>query len=322
MKELERAHVQAQVKSYKAEVIEEHEYVACGKKDCCPVCKKLDGKIFKVKDMECGENAPPMHPNCHCATAPYLDRKEYDEWLDGYKDHGLTFEEWKKDNLQFKPKDKFYEKMFKELLDLGVEYKPVNYKQAETIDEIVKKIAGGDKTVGSCVSAGLACMGRLIGLDVFDFRGGKSQKYFSSGDTLYYLSQTEDMKSIQAKGASSMTVGNRLVKKMESGKVYYLCVGRHASIVRKINDDNIQYLELQSGYKNYPNGWYRFDKNIKNMLKTRFGCSNSKNVFSEQLDFMIDLQESNFDTENFRHLLGYINTNEQEQKKGKDGQIR
>lgn len=45
-------------------------------------------------------------------------------------------------------------------------------------------------------------------------------------------------------------------------------------------------------------------------------------MFSEQYDFMIDLQESNFDTENFRHLLGYINKNEQEQKKSEDGKIR
>ena len=60
----------------------------------------------------------------------------------------------------------------------------------------MKKIAGGDKTVGSCASIGLVCMGRLIGLDVLDFRGGKSQKYFSRGDTLYYLSKTEDMKTI------------------------------------------------------------------------------------------------------------------------------
>ena len=44
--------------------------------------------------MEPGENAPPMHPNCHCATAPYMDREEFDEWLDGYSEHGLTFEEW------------------------------------------------------------------------------------------------------------------------------------------------------------------------------------------------------------------------------------
>ncbi len=93
--ELARARVQAQAESYAAEDIDEYEYVACGMTDCCSVCKKLDGKIFKLKKLEFGVNAPPMHPNCHCATAPYLDRKEFDEWLDGYSKHGLTFEEWK-----------------------------------------------------------------------------------------------------------------------------------------------------------------------------------------------------------------------------------
>lgn len=93
--EIARAQVQAQAESYKAEDIDQYEYVACGMKDCCSVCKKLDGKIFKVEDLECGVNAPPMHPNCHCATAPYLDRKEYDEWLDGYSNHKQSFEDWK-----------------------------------------------------------------------------------------------------------------------------------------------------------------------------------------------------------------------------------
>lgn len=86
--------MQAQAENYKAEDIEDYEYVACSLTDCCKVCKALDGKTFKVKDMEPGENAPPMHPNCHCATAPYMDREEFDEWLDGYSEHGLTFEEW------------------------------------------------------------------------------------------------------------------------------------------------------------------------------------------------------------------------------------
>ena len=62
--------------------------------------------------MEHGENAPPMHPNCHCATAPYMDREEFDEWLNGYKDHGLTFEEWKAKNnnpkLRFKLNDQLF----------------------------------------------------------------------------------------------------------------------------------------------------------------------------------------------------------------------
>ncbi len=29
-----------------------------------------------------GENAPPMHPRCHCTTAPYWDQDEVDKWLE------------------------------------------------------------------------------------------------------------------------------------------------------------------------------------------------------------------------------------------------
>lgn len=31
-----------------------------------------------------GENAPPMHPNCRCSTAPYMDPEEFEEWLEGF----------------------------------------------------------------------------------------------------------------------------------------------------------------------------------------------------------------------------------------------
>lgn len=93
--ELARVQTEAQKESYKDENIEEYEYIACGLADCCDICRALDGKHFKVSKMVPGENAPPMHPNCHCSTGPYIDRKEYDEWLDSYKDHGLNFEEWK-----------------------------------------------------------------------------------------------------------------------------------------------------------------------------------------------------------------------------------
>lgn len=93
--ELTRVRIQVQAESYKAEDIEKYEYIACGLRDCCPACKALDGKIFKVKDMEIGENAPPMHPNCHCSTGPYMPREVFDEWLDSYNEHGLSFEEWK-----------------------------------------------------------------------------------------------------------------------------------------------------------------------------------------------------------------------------------
>lgn len=95
--EVARVQTQAQIESYEANGIDEYEYIACGLKDVCPLCKEMDGKTFKLKDMEIGKNAPPLHPNCHCALAPYSDRKEYEKWLNGLAngEHSLRFDEWK-----------------------------------------------------------------------------------------------------------------------------------------------------------------------------------------------------------------------------------
>lgn len=95
--EIARVQTQAQIESYEANGIDEYEYIACSLKDVCPLCKEMDGKTFKLKDMEIGKNAPPLHPNCHCALAPYSDRKEYEKWLNGLANggHDLRFDEWK-----------------------------------------------------------------------------------------------------------------------------------------------------------------------------------------------------------------------------------
>lgn len=95
--EIARVQTQAQAESYEANGIDEYEYIACSLKDVCPLCKEMDGKTFKLKDMEIGENAPPLHPNCHCALAPYSDRKVYEQWLNGLAngEHNLRFDEWK-----------------------------------------------------------------------------------------------------------------------------------------------------------------------------------------------------------------------------------
>lgn len=101
-----RVQTEAQKESYKDENINEYEYIACGLADCCDICRALDGKHFKVSKMVPGENAPPMHPNCHCATAPHSDRKEYEKWLDGLAngEYSLRFDEWKTLNAQEKEK--------------------------------------------------------------------------------------------------------------------------------------------------------------------------------------------------------------------------
>lgn len=92
--ELARVQTDAQKKSYIENGFDEYEYIACGSSDVCDTCKLMDGKVFKVKDMMPGLNAPPMHPRCHCSTAPHIDRAEYESWLD-FLEKGGTTAEWK-----------------------------------------------------------------------------------------------------------------------------------------------------------------------------------------------------------------------------------
>lgn len=91
--ELARVQSEAQLQSYEKAEFDEYIFHALG--DACPVCAALDGEHFKVKDAEPGINISPMHPNCRCSTGPYMDTEDFDEWLDGIDEHGLTFEEWK-----------------------------------------------------------------------------------------------------------------------------------------------------------------------------------------------------------------------------------
>ena len=203
----------------------------------------------------------------------------------------------------------------------GVKYNPVE-DRTEQLDNsaIIAAISGGDRTKGSCASAGLAYIGQQLGYDIRDFRGGESQDFFSNGLNLYQLSISDGMKSIHADGASSVTVGNRLLQKVEDGKEYYLVIGKHAAMVRKSESGELQYLELQSPNRS---GWTNFGKEIRSVLRTRFGCSTSSDSgYSANFDFMIDVAESNFKTNAFRSLLGFLNTAVGDEKKGKYGTIR
>lgn len=93
--ELARVQTEAQLQSYKENGFEEYEYMACHNRDVCANCKALDGKIFKIDDGMPGENAPPMHPSCHCATTVHMDLNAYEKWLDGYSTtHNMSFKDW------------------------------------------------------------------------------------------------------------------------------------------------------------------------------------------------------------------------------------
>lgn len=279
--------------------------------------------------------------NCRCALLQRARWAIDDDELEQLKERaayfGLdkteNFDEFKKKYLQLpgnadkmntkkldKPiesSDPIYESFFKSIEKRGIEYKPVvNHASQITQEEIISILSGGDNTAGSCASLGLAYIGQKQGWDILDFRGGDSQKFFSNGLNLLRLSESKGIKKMTAEGKSSVTVGNRLLKQCEVGKEYYLVAGRHASIVRKLEDGTLQYLELQSATRS---GWTNFNGNARHTLATRFGCSQSISGFGS---FMIDIDESDFSSDDFKSLLGFINTAEEAQKKGKYGSIK
>ena len=228
--------------------------------------------------------------------------------------------------------DPVLQSLVKRLDKSGVTYREITmHTERMTEDEIIKQLSGGDNTSGSCASVGLAYIGQKGGVNVLDFRGGDSQTFFSTTSHLKELCNLPNVISFKYnRYSSSVANGARLLKQCELGKEYYFVNGRHASIVRKIMDDVtdiftgevtgqeevLQYLELQSATRS---GWTDFNSNIRHTLKWRFGETTGDD-WTERT-FMIDV-DSLKDSDELKKLLGYINTQESEQRKGTNGTIK
>lgn len=202
----------------------------------------------------------------------------------------------------------------KKLKNLGIDYNPVfAHTDKLTTDEIIKLISGGDLTSGSCASVALAYAGQKQGWNVLDFRGGSSMDFFSSKLNKVNMFQDLGVKSIVSDSAkTSLTNGKRIFEQLNEGTEYYLSVGRHAAIVRK-NNSVIQYLELQCSNPS-SNGWKDFG-DVAETLKNRFGCSSSSKYYSTAYATDISQLSGN----NFRTILGYLNTDATSQRKGVAG---
>lgn len=103
--ELRRVQTDVAMEQYKASGVERYVFLAVNPR-ACPICKALDGHDFAVSEAQPAKNAPPMHPRCHCTTAPYVpeppkpntpvsDVDEYDMWLE-WLSQGHTTKEWDK----------------------------------------------------------------------------------------------------------------------------------------------------------------------------------------------------------------------------------
>lgn len=79
----EMARVQGDVFQDSLDQADFEQYEFISEPDACPVCKALDGEVFNKSDMEVGTNMYPMHPNCRCSTAAYMDREALWEEIEG-----------------------------------------------------------------------------------------------------------------------------------------------------------------------------------------------------------------------------------------------
>lgn len=199
-----------------------------------------------------------------------------------------------------------------------IEYNPVKKLNNNlTEKEIVQKISGGDRTNGSCSSVALTYIGNKNGLNVLDFRGGDSQHFFSIPKNVLKMCDDLNIKYEMELNFNDTLGAMNLLNKVEEGKEYYLSTGEHAAIIRKI-DGKFEYLELQDKANN---GFKQFTTQT---LKNRFGCKQSHTIQGHKAkarSLLIDIDEFSNKNE-FKEILGYINTSVNKQMKGASGNAK
>ena len=189
-----------------------------------------------------------------------------------------------------------------------IEHREVKKHQKEvSMDDIITRIGGGDRTNGSCASLGLAYAANRGGYDVLDFRDGESRTYFASHPHL--SSFIGKMGGITNKGRGKMS-GIELMRTTEIGKEYYLAIACHAAIVRQVSKGKYEYLELQSATSN---GWKPLNAKV---FGWRFSAKGREWHYE-----MIEISKL-YNDPSFIKLMGYINTAEDKQVKGKYGTIK
>ena len=100
--ETARVQTQAQQQHYKATMGDdaEYEFLAFLDDRTTQTCRHHNTKVYKVKDMQVGVNAPPMHPHCRSFTVPHVGNwrdKFFKERKGKYKIDGFEIEANKDD---------------------------------------------------------------------------------------------------------------------------------------------------------------------------------------------------------------------------------
>lgn len=96
--------------------VERYEIIATLDLKTSPICREMDGKVFKQSDYKPGVTAPPLHCWCRSCTAPYFEDNpgvraargedgkthhvpadmHYEDWYKVYVDKTVKSDEWRK----------------------------------------------------------------------------------------------------------------------------------------------------------------------------------------------------------------------------------
>ena len=332
----------AQEQAYKDLSVDKYEILATLDLHTSDICQDFDGKIFDRKDYQVGVTAPPFHPNCRTVTVPWfpddVDTGERaargKDGKVGYVPQNMTYKEWYNKYIEQKfeengiiEKRKELSEEFKEI-ESKLKTKNIMYQKVSNLNgkisdkDIIERIAGGDLTKGSCSSLAFTYIGNKNGLDVLDFRDGESRMFFSLFSNIIKISKLPNIKGEIIEVAKEIFETTKIIKNLEYNKEYYLAVGKHAAIIRN-KESGAEYLELQSSVEN---GWKKFKNDT---LARRFGCRKTvrkERVFGEikTITTKVCLMEvDSFKGNNdFKELLGYINTAKDKQRKGVNGYER
>lgn len=107
-------------KAYEESGIEEYQYLATLDLKTSKICRKLDGKIFPVKDRQIGKNCPPMHPWCRSTTISVVNRALIEKMQRSAVDpatgkrikvpRSMTYQQWYNEYVKGKPEAEQKEK--------------------------------------------------------------------------------------------------------------------------------------------------------------------------------------------------------------------
>ena len=320
--------------------VEYYEIVATLDSRTSEVCQQMDGKVFKMSDFQAGVTAPPFHVWCRTCTVPWFEDNDdgtraargadgktyqvpasmkYTDWKEHFVDKTKDPADWLKvASIGDIVDDGFISKTRERLEKEKVEYRPVQmYETQPSIDEIIERLGGGDKTQGSCSSVAFAYCGNRHGMNVLDFRGGTSRSIFSKNSTISDIANLPNVNGIIINEYNDFKAVKQLLESVIEGKEYYFATGSHAAVIRKTGDA-FEYLELQSAKAN------GFKPLTTDVLKRRFSCKKSHTVYGtkvEQPNMLID-SDLLAKSPEFKRLLGYINTAETEQFKGVTGSVK